>query len=89
MPGIDGAREERKFVSVESNQSEWMTASDRMCAKCEECRMNAFMFSDPLVPIRGTSEPVLWEHQTPPGLLLWHLLIKLTFNMQLLVRKHE
>ena len=44
IPGTDSAREERKFVSVESNQrfseSEWMTASDRMWAKCkEECRI--------------------------------------------------
>ena len=50
IPGIDSAREEKKFVIVELNQrfseSEWMTASDRMWAKCkEECRieMSEFM----------------------------------------------
>ena len=50
IPGIDSAREERKFISVESNQrfseSEWMTANDRMWAKCKEesrIEMSEFM----------------------------------------------
>ena len=38
------------------------------------CALDAILFSDPIVPIWGTSAPGLWKHQTPPG----HLLVKLT-----------